>query len=102
MLKVRFDGLTFETFMQAVDTQLIVECGLTSSDLEDWNYRDAFNDESSPIETALDVLDYVGFDSFMDGECCPYPPNYCGTVTRFPCVGECGTLQELPMQGKMR
>ncbi|MEC4763789.1 hypothetical protein VT930_11810 [Mycobacterium sherrisii] len=47
---------TFDEWMRLVDRELAQRCGLTHSDLADFCYRDAFNDECSPAEVAVEVL----------------------------------------------
>jgi hypothetical protein len=47
---------TFEQWMAKVDAVLVRTCGLTSGDLADWMYGDAYDDGVSPREAAQEVL----------------------------------------------
>jgi hypothetical protein len=47
----------FDTWMRQVDECIGRRCGLSSSDLPDWTYRDAFDDGLSPEEAAAEALD---------------------------------------------
>lgn len=42
--------------MRAVDAALVAYCGMSSADLADWQYRDAYDDDERPYETARAVL----------------------------------------------
>lgn len=53
--------MTFEQWMNAVDRQLSIRCGLTNRDLADQTYRDWYNDEYTPEEAALETLENEGF-----------------------------------------
>lgn len=55
-------GITFDTFMRRVNGEIRDLCGLTSDDLGDFMYRDAFDaGVSSPHEIAIEVLADNGF-----------------------------------------
>ncbi len=47
---------TFSVWMGKVDSALQNEVGIGISDLADWGYRDAFDDEMPPEEAAAEVL----------------------------------------------
>ena len=50
------DQAEFEAWMAKVDAVLVKKCGLDSSDLPDWMYRDAFEDGASPASAAKEAL----------------------------------------------
>ena len=47
--------LSFEEWMKLVDKELSAICGLTSSDLADFNYKDAWEDGKSAKSIAKKV-----------------------------------------------
>lgn len=49
--------LEFELWKEAVDLWLMSLIGLTSDDIKDWAYRDAFDAGVHPNEAAQDALD---------------------------------------------
>ena len=51
------DDLLFQEFMSNVEGALMRLCGMTSLDLSDYNYRDAFKDDMLPSEVAQEVYD---------------------------------------------
>ena len=51
------DDLLFQGFMSSVEGALMRLCGMTSFDLSDYNYRDAFKDDMLPSEVAQEVYD---------------------------------------------
>ena len=53
--------MDFEQFMTEVDAVIENVLGVTSEDIEDFCYRDAFDDGESPYDTAMDALDAIGF-----------------------------------------
>jgi hypothetical protein len=53
--------LRFAVWLWTVDRVLLAAVGLGSSDLEDWTYRDAFDDGVRPGEAARAALDYAGY-----------------------------------------
>jgi hypothetical protein len=55
------EEMTFEEWLAAVDRDLMKLCKLTHRDLADYNYRDAFEDELTPLEAAWEVLVEEGF-----------------------------------------
>lgn len=48
--------LTFEAFMMAVDRAIAAKVGLTSRDLADWMYWDAWEDGMMPKQAAREAL----------------------------------------------
>jgi hypothetical protein len=44
--------LTFDAWMSAVDDALVRKTGVSSADLPDWTYRDAYEDGLTPQEAA--------------------------------------------------
>jgi hypothetical protein len=59
------DDERFGAWMYLVDRRLVRRIGFTSSDLEDWTYRDAFDGGMSPAEAAEEALEYAGM--VLDG-----------------------------------
>ena len=55
------NGKTLRAWMREVDRCLLRKCGLTTDDLADQCYWDAWNDEVSPADMAERVLEYEGF-----------------------------------------
>ena len=53
--------MDFEQFMAEVDAEIENVLGVTSEDIEDYCYRDAFDNGDSPYETAMEALDAIGF-----------------------------------------
>jgi hypothetical protein len=53
--------MAFKVFMAEVDQEIADRCGLTSSDLADYAYYDAFRDDVPPEEVAEAVLEEEGF-----------------------------------------
>lgn len=53
--------LTFAEWMEDVNEQLLVRCGLTSDDLPDWGYRDAYDAGIAPAVAARRALKACGF-----------------------------------------
>lgn len=58
---MHFDDMDFDTFMELVDGNLNRMVGLTSDDLPDHLYWDAWNDDQTPQECAFDVLEENGY-----------------------------------------
>jgi hypothetical protein len=58
--------MSFLAWMRKVDAALEARCGLTSGDLADFAYRDAFEDECDPEEVADEVLEENGFPTEDD------------------------------------
>jgi hypothetical protein len=55
--------LTFTDWMRKVNGCIAgITGGLDSNDLSDYNYRDCFDDEYTPREVALEVLEENGLD----------------------------------------
>ena len=46
----------FDTWMKQVDAEIDARCGMTSGDLPDWMYRDAFEDGTSPKSAARQAI----------------------------------------------
>lgn len=44
--------MTFQEYMAAVDVYLVRLCGIDSSMLPDWSYRDDYEDDVSPLRCA--------------------------------------------------
>lgn len=59
---------TFAQWMQKVDSEIESVCGLTSHDLEDFGYRDAYDDGVGAIATACEVLDANGYSFQTRGD----------------------------------
>ena len=53
--------MSYDAFMKRVDRVIEHECGLSYLDLPDYAYRDAYDDDADPRETALQALDNAGF-----------------------------------------
>ena len=49
-----FDGFT--AWMAKVDALMARSCGMSSMDLPDWNYRDAYDDGASPSSAARQAI----------------------------------------------
>ncbi len=60
------NGRTFVQFMDAVDNEIVAQTGLTSTDIADFTYMDAFLDESDPEDVAMEALAAEGWDEFED------------------------------------
>jgi hypothetical protein len=54
--------MTFEQFHHQVNQQLRKVCGLTSQDIDDYDYWTAWSAGDSPRETALCALENAGLD----------------------------------------
>ncbi len=52
---------SYADFIERVDTLLIGEVGADHDDLEDWRWRDAFDDGYSPAEAVTEFLYEVGY-----------------------------------------
>lgn len=50
--------LGFELWLEAVDLWLMALAGLTSRDIGDWSYRDAYEAGVHPNDAAQDALDH--------------------------------------------
>lgn len=60
---------SFKQWMMAVDVEIVRICGLTHDDLADYCYRDEYEDDVDPKETAHEVLSQNGWGEFInDGE----------------------------------
>lgn len=53
---------TFRSWMVEVDREIQVRCGLQAEDIEDWTYRDAFDDGMDPEEAAIQALENSGWE----------------------------------------
>lgn len=51
----------FRDWMSEVDVVISRVCGLTSNDIADWRWRDAFEDGTEPKEAAMEALAEDGF-----------------------------------------
>lgn len=51
------DGLTLEAWMAKVDGTIMAICGLTSGDIADWGWWDAWADGLTPDEAAECALE---------------------------------------------
>lgn len=49
---------------RAVQRRIVVGC----MDLEDWRYRDAYDDDMSPKEAAIELLEDLGYADAYEGE----------------------------------
>ena len=49
--------MTFEAWMSKVNGWVEMLTGVTTSDLADWGYRDAYESEVSPKEAALAAIE---------------------------------------------
>jgi len=61
--------MTYEQWMAAVDAILLRKLGVSTSDLADFCSRDAYEDELSPEEGALEALEHDGtggMDLFLE------------------------------------
>lgn len=56
-------AMTFEQWLAKVDSVLISRCGLSSDDLPDWCYRDAYEDGTSPRQAAQQAMSNSGLRS---------------------------------------
>lgn len=52
---------SFDHYMTTVDREIYARTGLTSSDLEDWSYRDAYDDGTDPEDAAVQALENAGW-----------------------------------------
>jgi len=52
----------FNQWMQQVDNKIYNICGLSYMDLADYPYRDYYDDELSPKEVAIMILEDEGLD----------------------------------------
>ena len=48
--------MTFEQWKRIVDAYLTRLCGMTSDDIDDWNYYDAWEECMTPKEAAKQAL----------------------------------------------
>jgi len=48
--------MEFEAWMRKVDAELVKRCGLQSSDIDDWRYRDDFENRVTPARSAARAL----------------------------------------------
>lgn len=53
--------MTFEAWMEEVNTEIEYTCGLTSSDLPDVAYYDMYEDGLSPSSAAMEALENAGY-----------------------------------------
>lgn len=61
--------MNFDQWMQKVDTILIEQIGLSSMDLRDRMWHDAFDGEASPLEAIIDLCgDPRDLGTFMENE----------------------------------
>jgi hypothetical protein len=63
--------LTFNQWMKEVDKILVANLGIGSSDMRDRNWRDAYDDESSPqtaIEDLVGSMDEDDLEQTMEDE----------------------------------
>jgi len=58
--------MTFEQWMDKVDSELEVYCGLSHMDLADQHYHDWYEEEMSPEDAAREALENEGFHLFVD------------------------------------
>ena len=54
---MKTDKLSFDQWMADVDICLVGVCGVTSSDLPDYCYRDSYDNKESPEDAARDALE---------------------------------------------
>lgn len=52
----------FDHYMTTVDREIYARTTLTSSDFEDWNYRDAYDDGVDPEDAAIQALENAGWE----------------------------------------
>lgn len=52
----------FDLWKYRVDDLLIRRVGLDSDSMEDWLWRDAFDNGMLPVDAVDEFLEYVGFD----------------------------------------
>lgn len=53
--------MTFEEWLSRVDLSIQSLVGLTHDDIDDWCYRDAYEDDVSPAVAARRALSNAGF-----------------------------------------
>ena len=53
--------MSFKEFMKQVDKHVASFCGLTSADLPDMDFHSRWEDECSPREVAIELLEEEGF-----------------------------------------
>ena len=58
--------MKFRVWMTEVDIEIQRICGLSHDDLADTNYRDMFDGDTSPKESAHEVLQENGWGDFAD------------------------------------
>jgi hypothetical protein len=51
--------MTFNEWMEQVDCEIEQAYGLSSSDLPDWNYADAFEDGMTPVSAADEAMSHA-------------------------------------------
>lgn len=67
-LKERYytDDVYFAIWMHALDRAVQRRVLMSAYDLEDWNYRDAYDDDMTPRDAAIAMLDANGYgDAYL-------------------------------------
>ena len=54
--------MTFDSWLREVDVRMEARIGLDHRDMEDWTWRDAYDDGATPSEALDDFFEYAGID----------------------------------------
>lgn len=57
------EDIKFKRWKRVVDAYIIAKCGLTSEDIDDWDYRMAFDCGYTPKDAAMEALEEAGYDT---------------------------------------
>jgi hypothetical protein len=55
-------GCSFEEWKRRIDAYIYSECGMSSDDLPDWDYRDAYDDNIRPSVAARCAMNAADSD----------------------------------------
>lgn len=61
------DDVFFAVWLQALDQAVQRRVLVRYDDLEDWRYRDAYDDGMSPVDAAVEMLEDAGWDDYALG-----------------------------------
>ena len=62
----------FSTYMRAVDSKMAAAFGMTSSDVEDFNWYDFFDDDLDIDDAASEAVAMWAYDHGFDGDPATY------------------------------
>ena len=57
-------GDSFQQFMDKVNAYTISQCGMSTSEFDDYHYRDCFDEGLDPEETGDEAMDNAGLMPF--------------------------------------